>query len=391
MQDANRRIEELAHKWLNGSITPEEKAEFMTWYNSQDNGEPLIIPEEFAADDLTHGMRMYKNIYEKIKLLDENDRPAPVRRITKWVAFAAAAVILIVFASYFFYTLDAPIRKPNVSEPVVVHNDVTPPSSSHAVITLGDGSHINLDSVQNGQITTQGKVKITRLSDGRIVYKGTSNEITYNTISNPRGSKVLQLTLADGTKVWLNSESSLRYPTAFAGADRAVEVTGETYFEVSRLPGKPFKVRKGSLEITVLGTHFNVNTYEEEGNMKVTLLEGSVNVSKVGDTKKIRLEPGEQSQLNKNGDLTVARDVNTEDITAWKNGKFQFGEKANIGTVMREIARWYDLQLEYDGTINLHFGGSISREVNLSQVLKVIEATGGVKFKIAGNKVTIMP
>ena len=236
----------------------------------------------------------------------------------------------------------------------------------------------------------QGNVQLTKLHDGQIVYKGSSNEITYNTLINPRGSKVIQITLSDGTKVWLNSESSMRYPTAFTGSERVVEVTGETYFEVAKNPVMPFHVRKDGMEVTVLGTHFNLNTYAEEFDMKVTLLEGAVQVTS-GEKDMVQLKPGEQSQLNNDGQLTMVKSVDMEGVMAWKNGKFDFGEKTDIGTIMRELARWYKLDLEYKGQFYHHFGGSISRDVNLSQVLKVLEATGGVHFEVSGNKVVVKP
>jgi ferric-dicitrate binding protein FerR (iron transport regulator) len=200
---------------------------------------------------------------------------------------------------------------------------------------------------------------------------------------------VVNIVLTDGTKVWLNSESSIRYPATFTGNERVVEITGETYFEVARNEAMPFRVKKDGMIVTVLGTHFNVNTYEEEGDMKVTLLEGSVQVSSAKIQSSIHLEPGQQSQLNNNGKLTVSKNVNTDDIVAWKNGKFQFGEKSDIGTIMRMLARWYDVDVEYEGTINRHFGGSISSDVNLSRVLKVLETTGDVSFKVEGKKVTV--
>lgn len=390
------RLQELARKWMTGKITPEERIEFMSWYNNVEDGQPLNIPQEFASDELMHSLRIYKNIYEKNKRFDEQaeDQSRRGNRVvflrSAWVRYAAAIIILLVAVAVFL------VNKPSGKNPVIVqvnkvpvHHDIKAPSAVNAVITLSDGSKIILDSLANGTITAQGDVQLTKLGDGQVVYKGNSNEIMYNTLTNPRGSRVIQIILSDGTKVWLNSESSIRYPTAFAGSERVVEVTGETYFEVARNKAMPFRVRKEDMEVTVLGTHFNVNVYKEEEKMRVTLLEGSVDVA-FGGTSKIQLKPGEQSQLN-DGKFIVAKGVDIDGVMAWKNGKFDFGEKADIGTIMREIARWYNLKLEYKGKINYHFGGSISRDVNLSEVLKVLETTREVKFNVAGSNVIIMP
>jgi transmembrane sensor len=393
MMNPPSRIQELAHKWMTGAITPEERTEFMNWYNQSDDDQPLDIPKEFATDELSHSLRLFTKIFEQNKKDVKEETPVHHIHSNKksWIPYAAAILIILAIAGYLINTGNP--KKTEIAEHHVdsVHHDMKAPLTAHAVITLGNGNNIILDSLQNGVIATLGKVQVVKLSDGHLIYKGASDEITYNTLMNPRGSKVVNIILADGTKVWLNSESSLRYPTAFTGSERMVEVTGETYFEVAKNSAMPFRVKKGAMLVTVLGTHFNVNTYEEEGNMAVTLLEGSVQVSSTLAQKDIQLRPGEQSQFNQDGHLTLTKGINTDDVVAWKNGKFQFGEKSDIGSIMRMLARWYDIEVEYQGTINRHFGGTISSDVDLSQVLKVLETTGDVKFKVSGNKVIVMP
>jgi ferric-dicitrate binding protein FerR (iron transport regulator) len=376
-----------------GTITSEERAEFMEWYNGADDGQPLDIPKEFATDELTHSFRMYKAIYEKSKEMRERAEAVPVHRIhflrTAWFRYSAAIILVLAVGVYVFNSKGTTDQVTGQTEQAPARRDVKPPTSVHAMITLADGSKVILDSVSDGTVVMQGNVHIKKLHDGQIVYTGeSSNEITYNILNNPAGSKVVQITLSDGTKVWLNSKSSLRYPTAFTGAERLVEVTGETYFEVAA-NRTPFHVKKDGMEIKVLGTHFNINAYEEEEKIKVTLLEGSLVVSSPSGS--VQLEPHEQSQLNSDDQLLLVKGVDTEGVMAWKNGKFDFGEKTDIGTIMRQLARWYNLELEYKGTISQHFGGSISRDVNLSQVLKILETTGGVRFEVEGNKVTVMP
>jgi ferric-dicitrate binding protein FerR (iron transport regulator) len=210
----------------------------------------------------------------------------------------------------------------------------------------------------------------------------------YNTISTPKGGQY-QVTLSDGSKVWLNAASSLRFPATFSGKERKVELTGEGYFEVAHNKKMPFHVTVNDLDVEVLGTHFNINAYADESAIKTTLLEGSVKVVKGNETKII--EPGEQASVTTSEDeINVKQQVDLEQVVAWKNGIFQF-ERADIESVMRQISRWYDIDVDYHGRVSEHFGGTISRDVNISDVLKMLEMTGGVNFKIDGKKVIVMP
>ena len=387
------RLQHLAQKWLSGTITEEEKKEFIEWYNNADDANPLHVPKEFATDEITHGQRMFESIYRQIQNSPSTSNPSKTRSIsTGWLKYAAAVIIITLgVAAYFVLNTDkqqeqvsaktAPTKAPA--------KDVEAPAGVYAMITLDNGKSIVLDSAGPGLIATQDNVELKKLSDGQIVYSGNSTEQSFNMLTNPRGSKVIEVTLADGTRVWLNSESSIRYPTSFTGTERVVEVKGETYFEVAKDASKPFKVKKGDMEIVVLGTYFNVNAYEEEKDVHVTLLEGRVQVSN-GGGKLLRMMPGEQSRINANGSMELVKNVDTDGVMAWKNGRFDFGEKTELSIIMRQLARWYNLEIEYKGTFTQHFGGSISRYVNLSQVLKVLE-TSGVKFEVSGNKVTVLP
>lgn len=197
-----------------------------------------------------------------------------------------------------------------------------------------------------------------------------------------------KLTLPDGSKVWLNAASSLKYPVVFIGNERKVEITGEAYFEIAKDESKPFKVLLNNMEIQVLGTHFNVNGYTDEEMIKTTLLEGKVKVLASGQTK--YLLPGQQAQLKSSGNIAVTNEVNLEETVAWKDGNFQF-ENSDIKAVMRQLARWYDVDVSYKGNINKHFIGSISRNVKLSQVLSMLQQTGEIKFKIEGKNLIVMP
>ncbi|HMI60329.1 MAG TPA: FecR domain-containing protein, partial [Puia sp.] len=258
-----------------------------------------------------------------------------------------------------------------------------------AILTLADGRQIVLDSTNNGFSATDGHAKIVKGSKDQITYKASdaaSAELFYNTISTPRGRKI-SVVLADGTKVWLNAASSIKFTTVFSGSQRQVEIRGEAYFEVAANVKQPFVVKKmgSDYAVQVLGTQFNINAYDDEDVIRTTLLEGSVRI------KNKILKPGQQAVAGKDQDeVTVVPNVNTGEVMSWKNGVFNF-DRADIYTVMRQVARWYDVEVEYKGTITRHFGGSISQDVNVSQVFKMLELTGAVHFTIEGRKVIVMP
>ena len=267
-------------------------------------------------------------------------------------------------------------------------NDVAP-GGDKATLTLADGSTIVLDEAQNGTLAQQGNSKIIKL-DGKLSYDPINKnrkEVVYNTISTPNGGQY-QLELADGSLVWLNATSSIHFPTTFVGKERRIEITGEAYFEIVKNQNMPFVVAVNGAEVQVLGTHFNINAYSDEDNVKTTLLEGSVKFVS-GDHSNI-LKPGQQSQLAKNGTIKVANDVNVDEVVAWKNGLFAF-ENASIETVMRQFSRWYDVQIEYRGKTDDLFIAEMRRNIKLSDALRALELTGRVKFDIEGKKIIVMP
>ena len=318
------------------------------------------------------------------------------RRLLQRLA-VAASIILTLGLSYWLYEKQGTQYDRSDKPVAIVSNDIKAPGNSRAMITLADGRKVYLDSVGKGTLATQGNVQLVKLADGQIAYhqkpESGNQEMEYNTLFNPRGSKVVSITMADGTKVWLNAESSLRYPTAFVGKERKVEISGEAYFEVAPSvfaddgTKKTFIVQKGDMKITVLGTHFNVNAYDDEAVAKVTLLEGSVKINR-GNAAGL-LKPGQQARISSG--IKIGDDVDLEEVMAWKNGKFQFGDATDIVTIMKQVGRWYDVDIEYKGTITGHIGGTISRFENASQVLKMLEMTGSVSLKIDGKKVIVMP
>jgi transmembrane sensor len=389
-------IIQLFRKYLDNQCSAEEVEVLFMLLDKEEN---KAIREELINAQLqnnNHGIAvadplLYQKLDDSLKqVLDRIDMPKKQRStpgiiIMKWAA--TAAVLLLLFTGTYYFTANNTSKEVEMAK-AAPSIDVPAPTSTKATLRLADGTEVNLDNAKNGSLASQGQVQIIKMADGQIAYEGKGNEILYNTLINPRGSKVVAVSLSDGTKVWLNAESTLHYPTAFAGNERKVEISGEAYFEVAHNAQKPFYVTKGGMEIKVLGTHFNVNTYDDGSPASVTLLEGSVKVS--NDGKQSMLIPGQQARMN-GANISIVDNVDMDQVLAWKNGKFQFGENTSIETIMNQVARWYNVQVEYKGTVNQHFWGSMSRDVNVSQVLHKIESTGGVKFRIQGNKVLVMP
>jgi ferric-dicitrate binding protein FerR (iron transport regulator) len=399
MSEKAFHISELIQKKLKAEISAEEAIELNEWLLNPENAKVFNelkdenqVMQELEKFDRYDGAKVKDRI--KIEAEDEVKvhRLYSRRQRFNWIRIAAAVVILV-GAGVSYYTLwQTRHNQPVAIEKPAMASDVTAPNTVNATLTLSNGQKIILDSVGNGTMAIQGGVKVVKLADGQIAYNGESGvrggDLVYNTLSNPRGSKVVNLTLADGTRVWLNAESSLQYPTTFIGKERSVRVTGEAYFEVAHNAGMPFKVSKGATEVMVLGTHFNVNAYEDEPGLKITLLEGRVMVKR--KVSHIYLNPGQQAILSQGQDnIRIANNVNVEEVMAWKNGKFQFGEASDIDAVLRQLSRWYDVDIDYKEAVTGHIGGTISRNVSLSQVMNMLEMTGIVKFKVEGKKVEV--
>lgn len=329
---------------------------------------------------------------------EENEKVIPMstHRSRRWWV-AASVVVLLGLSAYFliskFSSDDKLIADSKTKEKV--QTDIAP-GGNKAILTLADGTKIILDSANNGAITRQGNITVIKLNDGQIAYNSetgnlkpethTPQSTTYNTISTPRGGQY-QLVLADGSKVWLNAASSLTYPTAFMGNERKVTLTGEGYFEVAHDASKPFFVSTGKMDIRVLGTHFNVNAYGDDGTFKTTLLEGKVNVS--AGSQSAVLQPGEQARISGNS-MEIRKDVNTEEVISWKNGLFYF-DNADIEVVMGQLARWYDVDVEYEGSIpKRRFAGEIQKSLTLSQVMKLL-SQNKINFEIQGKKLIVKP
>jgi transmembrane sensor len=397
----DERLRHLLRLFADNKATEGDIREMLTLLRGKDDDtelESFILRLRQDGDSsITQLPVEWEDIWDKIH--QSAVRPAtPVRKIN-WLRIAAAIIILISAGAYFFNrNTSGGITKNDIVKAVPVQelrNDVLP-GGNKAILTLANGSQIILDSAANGLLAQQGNTEVVKLANGQLVYKeagGKAAEVLYNTMGTPRGGQY-RLILPDGSKVWLNAVSSIRYPTAFIGKERTVEITGEAYFEIAKDKSRPFKVLVGStstnggMEVAVLGTHFNINAYSDEPVIKTTLLEGSVKVTR--DTRSTVIRPGEQTQLNSTGALKVIRDADVEEALAWKDGLFEFND-ADLQGILRQLMRWYDVDVEYQGVIpHRYFTAVISRDKTLTGVLEILKLSG-VEYKLEGKKLIVTP
>jgi len=368
--------------------------EYLALYPSQADtvgkAKSIVSQMHFVEEKITEGraVAIWNNIRERISVMPVRKVRAPVVSM-KWIAAAAAVVFLMVFG--FWFLVDGnKIKDPSMSG--VQHLEDITPGGNKAILTLADGSEIILNSANNGVIREQGSVTVIKLDDGQLSYQNSTSQfhnpstLQYNTLTTPKGGQY-QVELADGSKVWLNATSSLRFPTAFVGNERNVELTGEGYFEIAPNATKPFQVKVDDISVRVLGTHFNINSYSDEPDIKTTLLEGRVSVSK-GD-RHINLSAGQQAIASAGENtIKVSQNHDQDGVVAWKNGYFHF-DGANLQELLRQISRWYDVEVEYKGTPeNRKFSGEIARTANFDDVIKVLKESK-VQFSLVGKKLIV--
>ena len=363
------KAKELLEKYKTGNCTPEEILLLQKWFHHLHEDE---LSELTEAD-----LRKAQN--ELRQKMTSLTRKSSVAILWPRIIIAAAILIVISIGTFFYRNyIDESNTKHAISG---VKNDISP-GGNIAFLTLADGRKISLTDAKNGQLAEQSGIKINKTADGQLEYTisnsdNSSQSISYNTIETPAGGQY-QINLPDGSKVWLNSASSLRYPVRFVGKERRVEISGEAYFEVAHNSRMPFKVANASQTVEVLGTHFNIMAYPDETSTKTTLLQGSVKIIKENKSKII--SPGQQTRV-KDGNIDVV-DVDVNEATAWKDGYFMF-KSEDIQSIMRQISRWYNLEVTYQGNFpEKVFGGKISRSRNVSEVLEILESTGSIHFKI---------
>ncbi|RPD42588.1 FecR domain-containing protein [Chitinophaga barathri] len=375
-------INSLAEKWLNGTITEEEKQQFEAWYNSQPG-----FDQQWLKDDTEEGLK--KRIFQSIIHQLETEQPV-IRRTPLIRRLSAAAAILLILGGAAFYLFSNQNDHQNQGISAGAGKVTTAPASATATLTLADGSIIRLDNAKDGLLAQQGPTSIHKLPDGGILYKNEGGEQTPmpNTLRVPRGGAILTVTLADGSKVWLNAESSLQYQAAFADS-RQVTISGEAYFEVSQSAEKPFQVNAEGVITQVLGTHFNVNTFEKQRGIFVTLLEGAVKVSNTSAAQ--LLKPGQQAGAATAGPIRLDKTPDIEAVMAWKSGMIKLNN-SDIHTVMQQLERWYDVDIQIEsGMEGRRFSGSISRNNDLETVLNMLSMTKEISFKREGSTIIVSP
>ncbi|WP_342331914.1 FecR domain-containing protein [Pedobacter sp. FW305-3-2-15-E-R2A2] len=369
----------LIGKYRDGQCSEEEKIVIESWLASELQKD-LLSPSVFeieAAD-----VRMREVIDKHTLIRQSNSSPLWPRLV------AAASILIFIGIGFYFYQNYDPLIPTASSQ-----HDIAP-GGNKAFLTLANGKRITLTDAKNGELAEQSGVKITKAADGQLVYtvsnvSNENNKKAYNTIETPRGG-TYQVRLPDGTKVWLNAASTLRFPSSFARlVNRRVELlSGEAYFEVAKDKKHPFIVQTDRQDVEVLGTHFNINNYPDEASVKTTLLEGSIKIRNKFSLESKILKPNQQAAFTKE-EINVTN-VDAEEAIAWKNGLFTF-DNESIESVMRKIARWYNVDVEFKSkNKDQVFSGTISRFENVSKVLEKLELTGGVHFKIEERRILVM-
>jgi ferric-dicitrate binding protein FerR (iron transport regulator) len=383
---------QLIAKYMRNELSDQEKLQLDRWIQADARNQELfkkltdehLLNNELETFSVNDKAQAWRNIAKGAGFKRKNSS-------LRWVGYAAAIVLLAALT----ITLN---KRRTTEHPQNLANQYKdlPPGTNKAVLTLADGSTIVLDSAKHGRIASQQNAVIKEDENGKVVYEATdevqnpatpapAETIAMNMLATPRGGQY-QVVLPDGTRVWLNAASSLKYPTAFTGNERRVELTGEAYFEVSKDPSKPFNVKTASQTVTVLGTHFNINSYTDEGATKTTLLEGSVRVTR-NTGQSVKIKPGQQA-VNTLNSIDINENANIDEAVAWKNGKFAFSN-TDLQTIMRQLSRWYDVDVEYQGkTAQKHYMGRISRNVPVSQIFEILK-TSGLNFTINGRKIIV--
>lgn len=395
MEDAYR-VGHLIAGYISNTLTDVERDELDEWVTASEENMRLfaeLTDEKNIAKGLKErGLYNVDKAVELLKARIASGKNEQASKRIRFVAFGIAACVILLAGILLVVPLFEKTNHPQPT-PSIVKKDVAP-GSDKAVLSLPNGKQIVLDST-TGSILQQDHFNVTN-SKGIVSYNGQSHEVAYHTLTVPKGGQY-QLVLADGSKVWLNAASSIRFPTAFTADERKVEITGEAYFEVAHDERKPFHVlilRQARddhpVDVQVLGTHFNINAYEDEEAIKTTLLQGSVKVTIANGH--VLIKPGQQAVVRgaNRSTLNVVNDVDVNQVTAWKNGQFEFRDQT-IEDIMRQVARWYNVEVQYEGKISDHFNASIKRDVPVSKLLHYLELTNRVHFVIQDKTIIVKP
>ncbi len=387
----------MVDDYVEGRATAGEK-EFLEKYYEHFSDEPDVLEPLSEEEKEAISKRMHAGIDQRIKERGDEQQSDQIVAVSyipiyrqRWMQLTAA--LAVVLSMVFYFT-----RQSDANRFVCVNHTTSDiaPGGNKAILTLSNGSKISLSGATKGKIADPNGASINNATNGQLVYNAvaaTGAELSYNTIETRNGGQY-QLVLPDGTKVWINSASSLKYPIAFNGNERVVQLSGEAYFEVFKNKAKPFEVITDGQQVTVLGTHFNINAYRNEPLTRTTLMEGSVKVNKINSNLSVIIKPGQQAGVvdgNRESAIQI-KAVNIDEAIAWKNGYFMF-DNESLGSILRKVSRWYDVEIVNVNGMSSEerFSGTISRYSNVSQVLKKLELTESVKFKIEGRKIIVLP
>lgn len=408
MTPHQERLQFLFRRYLKATATPDEIRELRDLLSVTEN-------QDAVSEDLWHvwdspgaekpseekdWQPVFEDIHRRIDAWELDTAGTGKKRSSFWYGVAATVAVLMVVA---VVLTTAPHRTSRRAPgTTATANGAVPdiaPGKSRAVLLLSNGKQIMLDSARGGELARQGNAQIFKRGHGVLAYQlqsppagnraaGTA-PVDYDILKTPRGGQY-HLMLSDGTRVWLNDSSSIRFPAVFQAESRTVQITGEVYFEVAKDASRPFRVQQDGITIEVLGTNFNINAYRGENTVKVTLLEGSVRVLDPGIRLSRIIRPGEQLQVDHKGNVRVVEGVNANQVIAWKNNLFWF-EDDDIRTIMRQISRWYDVNVDIQGNISQHFTGSIPRDIMVSGVFEVLRRTGNIRFRIQDDTIFVSP
>lgn len=399
----DNRLTYLFYRYFDGTATPIERKEFTAQLHSDEHQDAIKKLMEEAWSDFSFDAEVFsadksKELYHAIAGIStegeaREDDDENIRKPFYRIYWRAAAAVLLLFGLGYYYVARQFNQKKTLTAPTVtVQNDRVTPGGNRATLTLSNGATILLDSASKGLLAKEGSSLVIKSSEGQLVYQSAgaaSVSGSFNTITTPRGGQY-NLILPDGSRVWLNAASSIHYPTSFAAKERIVEITGEAYFEISKDPTKPFTVITQDTKIRVLGTHFNVNAYEDEKVLRTTLLEGSVSIERKSSSA--LLAPGQAADVERSAKSSniIVSSVNAAKSIAWKEGYFQF-DQTDLSTVMRQLSRWYNVDVSYEGIVpKREFDGEIDRQTPLTEVLKILK-TSNINFRVEGSHLIVTP
>lgn len=384
------RIAYLIAGFIQQTLKPQEHYELDRWVEESD--ENMLLFEKLTDEEnIEAGLAEMQSV-DTEKAYNHLKQKIDFKKGKKTVSFLpyaiAASLILVLGASYFLGVFE-PGETEQVTTTITNNTDIAP-GSDKATLRLADGRTIVLDEQAIGNITLESGAHILKHDSGQIAYNpgsGAQGELLYNTLITPKGGQY-QVRLSDGTRVWMNAGSSLKYPVVFGGDERIVELSGEAYLEVATDAKRPFHVKTAYQQIRVLGTSFNVNAYPDDVHIITTLVEGRIQLSAGNKTKIV--SAGQQYVTDAGGEIQLNKNADPVSAVAWKEGVFKFRNE-KIETILKQIARWYDAEIVYEGKVNHHFNGEISRNLPVSKVLKLLQQTGRVHFDVEGRKIKVRP